>query len=100
MPCCTTTNRRYDHGGIGDSRVDLVDQRLRLAACGRRDLAREHVLVGEVVVEAALGDGRRLDDLVHADAVDVAMREQAAPRVQQRVARAIAARVGPGCATL
>ncbi len=52
-----------------------------------------------MVVETTLGDGRRLDDLVHADAVDVAMREQATPRVQQRLARAVAARVRPGCAT-
>jgi len=47
-----------------------------------------------VIVEAALGDIGRRDDLIDADAVDVPRGEQGAAGVQERRTRAQAATVG------
>ena len=61
---------------------------LDLAADRGGDFAREHILVGEVVVEAAFRDLAGFDDFIHADAIDITRREKSSTRAEQRLAGA------------
>ena len=85
-------------GGIGDARVRELDSRLGVTADGACDLARERVLVGEVIVERALGEIGGADDLIDADGVDPALGEQGLGGAEQRGPVSYPAAIGArGC---
>ncbi len=75
--------------GVGDVGVGLVDGLLGLASHRARDLTREHVLVDEMIIEAALGDLCGGHDLIDGDPFDIARSNNVRPALIN------AARVAP-----
>ena len=78
---------------VGDASVGTHCQPFRLGAYGGANFPRKGFLISEVIVEAALGDIGRRDNLIDADAIDIARGEQGAAGMQERAARAETATV-------
>ncbi len=82
------------HGRVVNAGICLIDELFDIAAHAGGDFAGEYTLVGEVVVEAALGDCCGIDDLVDADAIDVPLGEQALSCAQEGVPGTVSPGVG------